>query len=120
MAAGIIYAVWCSYPDEADAIVQSMGFGHIPEVWNEIGRTRMKYPIELQGQWVVVQGRHLYQVPTGQDGRIDRLGTVAPNGDRWDWCRHKSETHEKWGGERGGTEDTREEAKAKIMQGWAN
>ncbi|MHC4300920.1 MAG: hypothetical protein ACYS7Y_26905 [Planctomycetota bacterium] len=40
MAAGIIYAVWCSYPDRANEIVESMSFDHIPDVWNRIIRRR--------------------------------------------------------------------------------
>lgn len=38
MAAGIIHAVWCSYPDQAEALVGAMVDNHIPNVWNEISR----------------------------------------------------------------------------------
>jgi hypothetical protein len=60
--------------------------------------------------------RELYKVPTGTGG-VEWLGTVVPNGVRWDWCRHNSEVYD-WDGERGGTEDTLEQAKAKVMEGW--
>ena len=42
MAAGIIYAVWCSYPDRADALVDAMAGNNIPNVWNEIARNLEK------------------------------------------------------------------------------
>lgn len=38
MAAGIIYAVWCQYPDKAGDLVDAMAGNCIPEVWNEIVR----------------------------------------------------------------------------------
>jgi hypothetical protein len=38
MAAGIIYAVWCSYPDRADALVDAMAGDNIPGAWNKIVR----------------------------------------------------------------------------------
>ena len=41
MAAGIIHAVWCSYPDQAEALVGAMVDNHIPNVWNEIVRKRL-------------------------------------------------------------------------------
>lgn len=40
MAVGVIYAVWCSDPDEANALVASMASDHIPDVWNKIVRNR--------------------------------------------------------------------------------
>ena len=42
MAAGIIYAVWCSYPDKADELVDAMANNHIPEEWNEIVRKQQE------------------------------------------------------------------------------
>lgn len=42
MAAGIIYAVWCSYPDRADDLVDAMAGNRIPEVWNEIVRKQQE------------------------------------------------------------------------------
>ena len=38
MAAGIIYAVWCSCPDQAEALVDVMANNNIPNVWNDIVR----------------------------------------------------------------------------------
>jgi hypothetical protein len=40
MAAGIVYAVWCSYPGQADALVDAMADNDIPRVWDEIVRKR--------------------------------------------------------------------------------
>lgn len=47
MAAGIIYAVWCSYPDEANEVVEAMANDHIASVWNRIvlARTQVKLKI---------------------------------------------------------------------------
>jgi hypothetical protein len=36
MAAGIIYAVWCSYPDMANHLVESMTGDCIPDHWNHL------------------------------------------------------------------------------------
>jgi len=37
LAAGIIYAVWCSYPDEAEALVEDLSVD-IPTAWHYIKR----------------------------------------------------------------------------------
>ncbi len=37
LAAGIIYAVWCSSPDEADKLVGNLS-ADIPTEWNQIQR----------------------------------------------------------------------------------
>ena len=39
LAAGIIHAVWCSYPDEAEMLIQGMN-EDIPSVWNQIVKER--------------------------------------------------------------------------------
>ncbi len=70
-----------------------------------------------KGQWFTRGNRKLYQVPTGKDTGDEWLGTIVPNGAKWDWCRRNSRVHD-WDGERGGTEDTLEKAKAKILEGW--
>ena len=41
MAAGIIYAVWCSYPDQADALVDTLVDNDIPGAWNKIARKQL-------------------------------------------------------------------------------
>lgn len=50
-------------------------------------------------------------------GTTKSLGTVSPQGDKWNWSRYKSMV-KKWRGPASGMTDTRKEAKAKIMEGW--
>ncbi len=62
--------------------------------------------------------KELYQVPTGAAARVEYLGTIEQNGNggMWDWCRRDSEEHEWVAGS--GFEDTRAQAKAKVLEGW--
>ena len=40
IAVGILYAVWCSYPDQVNEAIRKMSNDKIPEVWNQIVATR--------------------------------------------------------------------------------
>ena len=40
MAAGIIYAVSCMYPEEAETLIAQMNIAGIPATWNRIQRSR--------------------------------------------------------------------------------
>ena len=58
-----------------------------------------------------------YQVPTGRKAQIEYLGTVEANGASWEWWRFESYIHD-WNAPADGIEDTLEQAKGKVLEGW--
>lgn len=44
IAIGILYAVWCCWPDKVNEAIERMSNDKVPEVWNKIAAARTQVP----------------------------------------------------------------------------